>query len=62
MSNTPHRLPRLLTIVDTAEYLHVSPKTVRRILRKGELPFHEIGNQIRIAEPDLAAHLAERKK
>jgi len=31
----PHGLPKLLTLPEVAEVLHVSPKTVRRLMRRG---------------------------
>jgi excisionase family DNA binding protein len=57
-----HRLPRLCTVSDTAVYAQVSQKTVRRWLAAGMLPFHRLGRQIRIAEADLLAFLADRRQ
>ncbi len=62
MINAPQRLPRLLTNADAAAYLRVCTKTVRRLVSRGALPTHRAGNQIRIAEPDLGAYLAQSKK
>jgi excisionase family DNA binding protein len=58
----PDRLPRLYTVRDTAAYAQVSAKTVRRWLKSGVLPFHLLGRQIRIAEADLLAFLADRRQ
>ncbi len=59
---TSNRLPHLYTVRDTAVYSQVSPKTVRRWLLSGVLPFHRLGRQIRIAEADLLKFLAERRQ
>ena len=55
-------LPRLYTVRDTATYAQTSEKTVRRWLNSGMLPFHRLGRQIRIAEADLLAFMAERRQ
>ena len=55
-------LPCLYTVRETATYAHVSAKTVRRWLNAGVLPFHRLGRNIRIAEADLLAFLAERRQ
>ena len=47
---------------DTAVYAQVSAKTVRRWLNSGVLPFHRLGRNIRIAEADLLAFLADRRQ
>jgi excisionase family DNA binding protein len=56
------RLPRLYTVAQTAVYAQSSQKTVRRWLEGGVLPFHRLGRQIRIAEADLLAFLADRRQ
>jgi excisionase family DNA binding protein len=60
-STTAVRLPVLLSIKAAAENLGVCTKTVRRVISAGELPHTRIGNQIRIAVPDLCAYLARHK-
>jgi excisionase family DNA binding protein len=57
-----NRLPRLYTVRDTAVYAQTSQKTVRRWLMSGVLPFHRLGRNIRIAEADLLAFLADRRQ
>jgi excisionase family DNA binding protein len=59
-----NRLPRLYTVRDTAVYAQTSQKTVRRWLMSGvlPLPFHRLGRNIRIAEADLLAFLADRRQ
>ena len=61
-SAPPDRLPRLRTVQSTADYAQVSTKTVRRWLNAGVLPFHRLGRNIRIAEADLLAFLADRRQ
>jgi excisionase family DNA binding protein len=60
--NAPSRLPRLLTVEETAEALGVSTKTIRRRIEAREIPVHRPGRLIRIAEADLLAYLAGTKR
>ncbi|MGI5925363.1 MAG: helix-turn-helix domain-containing protein, partial [Lentisphaeria bacterium] len=46
--------PELLTIDETAEFLRVSDKTVRRMLNDGRLKGVNIGRQWRIPKEALA--------
>jgi excisionase family DNA binding protein len=51
---------RLLTSRDLAEFLHVSPETILRWTRRGELPAIKLpGGAIRFRETDLEAWLDE---
>lgn len=54
--------PRFYTISVIAELLHVSPKTVRRWIERGDLHAHRLGHQYRITDEDLSAFLARRRK
>jgi len=54
--------PRLFSISKVAIQLDVSEKTVRREIKRGELPLHRIGRQVRISEWDLAAYIARRRR
>ena len=56
------QLFRGLSITEVADRLGVSHKTVRRRLADGDLHHHRIGGVIRIADEDLAAFLAERRR
>lgn len=47
----------LLTIEEAADYLKVTPYTVRRYLREGKLPGLRVGGQWRIGREDLAKKL-----
>jgi excisionase family DNA binding protein len=54
--------PRFFSIAKIAVQLDVSVKTVRREIKRGELPAHLIGRQHRISEWDLAAYIARRRR
>ena len=45
----------LLTIVDVAQVLKVSTRTVRRLIKSGALPSVTVGRSIRVRPEDLAA-------
>jgi uncharacterized protein len=51
-------MERALTVEQAAEYLQLSPYTVRQWLREGKLPGRKIGRAYRIMESDLEACLA----
>ena len=53
---TPPNAP-LLTINEAARRQNVFPRTVRRQIERGELPYYRIGRAIRISPEDLAAYL-----
>lgn len=59
-STRPHDLPRRYASIDaTAEYIGVSPKTVRRLISAGTLTGYRIGPRllrVDLAELDQAAH------
>ena len=57
-----HSLSVLLTIVQTAEVLRVSTKTVRRWITAGDLVAHRFGHQWRISESDLQAFIRIRRE
>ncbi len=61
MKQAPTRLPRLLSVMDAAEYLGVCTRTVHRLIEAGALPKTKVGRQIRIMEADLSAYLARGK-
>ena len=61
MTNTPFRLPHLLTVDAVAKRLAVSVKTTRRLIDRGELPIHRIGRQIRVSESDLFLYLEHNR-
>ena len=53
---------QLLTINEVARREYVSPRTVRRQIENGELPYYRIGRAIRISEEDFAAFLRRAKR
>ena len=55
-------LARLLTIAEVANLLHVSTRTVRRMIKTDELVAHRIGRQLRISEGDLRNFIRLRRE
>jgi excisionase family DNA binding protein len=51
--------PTLLTLVEAADRLRLSPNTVYKMCREGELPARKVGRQWRIREEDLANWLRQ---
>ena len=49
--------PKLISIEKTAEFLDVSPSTVRRLVSSRQLKAHKVGGQIRISMGDLVAFI-----
>jgi excisionase family DNA binding protein len=49
---------RFFTISAIAQFLDVSPRTVRRWIKDGKLVAHRFGSAVRIGEGDLAAFVA----
>ena len=43
----------LLSVREAANYYHVSPQTVRRLIKAGKLKTYRVGRQIRIDVADL---------
>jgi len=54
-------MDQLLTIEQVAAYLNVSPKTVRRCLRRG-LPHVRVGACVRFVPGDVARWVEGRKE
>jgi excisionase family DNA binding protein len=53
----PSKLPRLLTVAETAQHTRVSEKTIRRRMQDGQLRFHRVGRRQVIREEDVLAML-----
>lgn len=49
----------ILTIAQTAEYLKVCDKTVRRLISKKELAASKVGKSWRIQKDDIEKYLSE---
>ena len=62
MAKAPSPVPPMLTVTEVAERLKLSTKTVRRNIAAGDLHVHHIGRQHRVAEEDLLAFIAMRRK
>ena len=52
----------LYNLTQIAHKAHVSVKTVRRLVERGELKTHRIGTQIRVSEGDWQAYLARSRQ
>jgi excisionase family DNA binding protein len=48
----------LLTVDQVAGFLAVSPKTVRRMIKDGRLPYHRISGGVRVSAADLDGYIA----
>ena len=44
---------RHMTVVETAEYLHVSAQTVRRLVRDHQIPYFRVRSQILVRQIDI---------
>ena len=53
--------PPLLTYQGAADYLAVSPRTVRQLVHDGALPVVRVGGSVRIRRAALEAYVAERE-
>lgn len=53
MENASDNL-RLLTLAEAAQLLHVSTRTLQRMIRKNDLPAFKVGGQWRVRESQLA--------
>lgn len=51
-----------LTIIDVAELLQLSERTVRRWIESGDLAAHKLGRQWRISTRDLEEYLREQRR
>ena len=51
----------LITIAEAASILSVSTKTIRRLIKQGEITIIRIGRSIRIHKQDLVDFLGERR-
>lgn len=52
--------PISLGVRDAAHRLGISPVTIRRLIRRGELPAFRVGARVLIAHADLRAYAATR--
>jgi excisionase family DNA binding protein len=61
MNDSLERL-RLLTLPEAAELLHVSTRTLQRMIRRNELPAFKVGGQWRVRESQLTRWVHGREK
>lgn len=45
-----------ITPIEIAQYIHVSPITVRKWLREGEIPYTKFGRVVRVKTRDFEAY------
>jgi excisionase family DNA binding protein len=57
MTDTAVDRAQLMTTREVAELLRLSPRTVRRLLRRGALPGVQVGRQWRVVARELDARL-----
>lgn len=50
-----------MTVQDVAEYLNIDPKTVYRMVKRGDLPGFKVGGSWRFQKEDLDAWIAKQK-
>jgi excisionase family DNA binding protein len=53
---------RLLTLPEAAELLHVSTRTLQRMIRRNELPAFKVGGQWRLRESQLTRWIQGREE
>ena len=51
----------LWTLSEVAHYLGVNQKTISRIIKKGKLPFVQIGRSIRVQKDDVFVYVDNHK-
>ena len=54
-TKTPDSLPQLLTVKEVAAVLRVTTRTVRRLIKSGQLPKVNIGRSVRVDVSALGA-------
>ena len=52
----------LMTVAEAAQLLHVSERTVRRLISAGAVPALRVGSQIRIDRDELHRWLYDEKR
>jgi excisionase family DNA binding protein len=60
VNNIIHELEACLTTDEVLVYLKVTPRTIYRLIRTGELPALRVGRQWRFRRADLDAWLARQ--
>jgi excisionase family DNA binding protein len=60
-NDSAREMEAFLTTEEVLSYLRITPRTIYRLIRSGELPAVRIGRQWRFRRPDLD-HWLERKR
>ncbi|NUR52951.1 MAG: helix-turn-helix domain-containing protein [Acidobacteria bacterium] len=60
-SNTARELEAFLTTEEVLSYLKITPRTIYRLIRSGELPAVRIGRQWRFRRADLDQWLERQR-
>jgi excisionase family DNA binding protein len=60
-NNQSHEMEAFLTTEEVLSYLKITPRTIYRLIRTGELPAVRIGRQWRFRRADLD-HWLERQR
>lgn len=58
LDRVPALPQQLMTLREARTFVSVSDATIRRWLRRGDLPYYRVGRQIRIDSADLMRFLA----
>lgn len=58
----PTQVGKLLDLASVAARLGVSVKTVRRMVDRGDLPFHRFGRLLRVSDADIAEYIASHRR
>lgn len=53
--------PPVLSVEEVAEILSITPKTVRNLIKSGEIKGIKVGRLVRIPKPRLIEYLEEQK-
>jgi excisionase family DNA binding protein len=59
---TMSAMPELLTASEVADLLRVSPSTVRRLARRGDLPVIRVGSQLRFHTAEIDRRVSARER
>jgi excisionase family DNA binding protein len=51
-----------LTVLDVAEAVQLSPKTIYRYVAKKEIPFHKINSAVRFRPAEIEKWISDRKQ
>jgi len=52
---------KLLSFNDVKEYFNISQPTLYRLMNRGKIPFHKVGNSIRFRPEDVEKYLEENR-